>query len=209
MSKLPDQMIQVKRALISVSEKRGLVDLARELISMGVEIISTGGTAKSLREASLEVLEVAQLTGFPEMLDGRVKTLHPRIHGGILARRDLPEHLAQLQAHGIQPIDLVVVNLYPFEATIERPGCGQQEAIEQIDIGGPCLIRAAAKNHSGVVVVVDPVDYELVLGEMRQHGGRVSVATSRRLAQKAFQHTSHYDGVIARWLEKGLGKFIP
>jgi len=196
------RMIEVRRALLSVSDKKGLVEFARGLASMGVEIISTGGTARTLREASLKVQEVAELTGFPEMLDGRVKTLHPFIHGGILARRELPEHMAQLKAHNIKPIDMVVVNLYPFEATIEKPGCSEQEAIEHIDIGGPCLIRAAAKNHTGVAVVVDPQDYEPLLGEIREHGGKISLSTSRALAQKAFELTSRYDALIARWLGK-------
>lgn len=205
MSGCAGEMIRIRRALLSVSDKSGLTDLAQGLTSMQVEIISTGGTARALREAGIQVMEVADVTGFPEMLDGRVKTLHPRIHGGILARRDLPEHMAQLEAHNIRPIELVVVNLYPFEDTIGRAGCTEQEAIEQIDIGGPCLIRAAAKNHMGVVVVVDPQDYDRVLGEMRVHGGTVSQATSRDLAQKAFHRTSQYDGVIARWLARREG----
>lgn len=196
------KMIEVRRALLSVSDKKNLVDFARGLVSMGVEIISTGGTASALRGASVTVREVAELTGFPEMLDGRVKTLHPHIHGGILARRELPEHMAQLKAHNIKTIDMVVVNLYPFEATIGRPGCTEQEAIEQIDIGGPCLIRAAAKNHTAVGVVVDPHDYEPLLQEMRGNGGSISLSTSRALARKAFELTSRYDALIAAWLGK-------
>ncbi len=197
-----ERVIDVRTALLSVSDKRGLVEFARELAAMGVEIISTGGTASILREASLKVREVAEITGFPEMLDGRVKTLHPHIHGGILARRELPEHMAQLKLYNIRPIDMVVVNLYPFEATIHKPGCTEQEAIEQIDIGGPCLIRAAAKNHTGVAVIVDPQDYERVLKEMREKAGGISLETSRGLATKAFALTSRYDGLIAQWLGK-------
>lgn len=199
-------MVRINRALLSVSDKRGLADLARGLASMGVEILSTGGTAKALREGGIQVLEVAEVTGFPEMLDGRVKTLHPRIHGGILARRDLPEHMAQLELHGIKPIDMVVVNLYPFEATVARAGCTEQEAVEQIDIGGPCLIRAAAKNYAGVVVLVDPEDYPGVLEEMMRNQGMVSLATSRKLARKAFGRTSRYDAAICSWLEGRLGE---
>lgn len=201
-----EQMIQVRRALLSVSDKGGLVAFARGLASLGVEIISTGGTARNLREATVKVREVTELTGFPEMLDGRVKTLHPHIHGGILARRELPEHMAQLQAHNIKPIDMVVVNLYPFEAAIERPGCTEQEAVEQIDIGGPCLIRAAAKNHKGVVVVVDPRDYETVLGQMLKNAGKIPLSTSRLLARKAFELTSRYDALIAAWFGKSASE---
>jgi phosphoribosylaminoimidazolecarboxamide formyltransferase/IMP cyclohydrolase len=154
-----------------------------------------------LDEGGVEVVEVAKVTGFPEMLDGRVKTLHPRIHGGILARRDREEHLGQISAHGIRLIDLVVVNLYPFESTIARPGCTLEEAIENIDIGGPCLIRAAAKNHWGVVVLVDPEDYPVILEEMARDGGSVSLETSARLALKAFELTSRYDRAIAGYLK--------
>jgi phosphoribosylaminoimidazolecarboxamide formyltransferase/IMP cyclohydrolase len=193
-------MIRVRRALLSVSDKQGLVELARGLREMGVEILSTGGTARSLTETGVEVMEVAQVTGFPEMLDGRVKTLHPRIHGGILARRDREDHLQQLRTQGIAPIDLVVVNLYPFESTISRPGCTMEEAIENIDIGGPCLIRASAKNHAGVAVVVDPQDYTPLLEEMLRNGACVSQETSLRLARKAFERTSQYDRTIADYL---------
>lgn len=197
-----DEAIMVKRALISVSDKRGLVDLAGKLSGMGVELISTGGTARTLQEGGIQVTEVSRVTGFPEMLDGRVKTLHPRIHGGILARRDREDHLQQLQEHNIVSIDLVVVNLYPFESTIARPDVTLEEAIENIDIGGPCLIRAAAKNHQGVVVVVDPEDYPTVLREIAEKEGAVSHSVSFRLAIKAFERTAHYDRAIAGYLSK-------
>lgn len=193
----------MKRALLSVWDKRGLVDLARGLSALGYELISTGGTARALREAGLPVGEVAEVTGFPEILDGRVKTLHPAIHGGILAQRT-DSHLAELQRQGITPIDLVVVNLYPFEATIAKPDTTLEEAIEQIDIGGVALLRAAGKNHAYVAVVVDPRDYEPVLTELREHGA-VSTETRQRLAIKAFRHTANYDVTIANYLEHRLG----
>jgi phosphoribosylaminoimidazolecarboxamide formyltransferase / IMP cyclohydrolase len=197
-------LVRVQRALLSVSDKMGLLELAKGLRSLGVELLSTGGTAKALTGAGVDVREVASVTGFPEMLDGRVKTLHPRIHGGILARRDLPDHLQQLRDHGIDPIDLVVVNLYPFQSTISRPGCTFQEAIENIDIGGPSMIRAAAKNHSGVVVVVDPGDYVPLLQEMTASGGCVTRETRLRFAKKAFQHTSDYDRAIWEYLNRQI-----
>lgn len=197
-------MITIRRALLSVSEKRGIVELATALVRIGVEILSTGGTFRALTDKGVKVTEVAAVTGFPEMLDGRVKTLHPFIHGGILARRDREDHLRELQGHGIRPIDLVVVNLYPFEATVSRPDCTHEEAVENIDIGGPCLIRAAAKNHAGVVVVVDPDDYPSILAEMDRSGGGVSEETSRRLAQKAFKRTSQYDRAISDYLARCL-----
>jgi phosphoribosylaminoimidazolecarboxamide formyltransferase/IMP cyclohydrolase len=190
----------IRRALLSVSDKTGLVDLARGLAELGVELLSTGGTARALVEAGLTVREVADVTGFPEMLDGRVKTLHPAIHGGILARRDLPAHDEALARHGFGPIDLVVVNLYPFEATVARAGVGFDEAIEQIDVGGPAMIRAAAKNHAGVVVLVDPIQYAPVLAELRRSGGAVAADTRRRLALEAFRRTAQYDAAIASWL---------
>ena len=193
--------LKIKRALLSVTDKNGLAEFAKGLSYMGVSLISTGGTAAKLRDSGLQVTDVAQVTGFPEMLDGRVKTLHPKIHGGILARRDLDDHLAQLERHGIETIDLVCVNLYAFEKTVARPGCTFQDAIENIDIGGPCLIRASAKNHYGVAVVTDPADYESILAEMGQSGGEVSLATRRRLAAKAFRLTNQYDGAIADYLE--------
>jgi phosphoribosylaminoimidazolecarboxamide formyltransferase/IMP cyclohydrolase len=193
-------MPRAKRALLSVSDKRGLVELARGLHALGVEMLSTGGTAKLLAEAGLPVTQVSDYTGFPEMLDGRVKTLHPKIHGGLLGRRDVPAHVAAMQQHGIEPIDLVVVNLYPFRETIAKPGTTLEEAIEQIDIGGPSMLRSAAKNHASVTVLVDPDDYAPVLAEMRAAGGEVSAATNRRLAQKVFHTTALYDGAIADYL---------
>ena len=193
-------MSQIRRALLSVSDKTGLVELARGLAGMGVEILSTGGTARALRQAGVAVREVADVTGFPEILDGRVKTLHPAIHGGILARRDLPEHGAALERHGIGPIDLVAVNLYPFEGTVAKPGVGFDDAIEQIDVGGPAMIRAAAKNHAAVVVLVDPAQYAPLLEELHRSGGAVSLDTRRRLALEAFRRTAQYDAAIAAWL---------
>ena len=193
-------MSMVRRALLSVSDKTGLVDLARGLAELGVELVSTGGTARALTAAGLTVREVADVTGFPEMLDGRVKTLHPAIHGGILARRDLAAHEEALARHGIGPIDLVAVNLYPFEATVVKPGVGYDDAIEQIDVGGPAMIRAAAKNHASVVVLVDPAQYQPVLEELRRSGGAVSADARRRLALEAFRRTAQYDAAIAAWL---------
>jgi phosphoribosylaminoimidazolecarboxamide formyltransferase/IMP cyclohydrolase len=187
----------IKRALLSVSDKTGLVDFARALHALGVELLSTGGTARAIREAGIPVVEVADYTGFPEMLDGRVKTLHPKIHGGILARRDLPEHVEAMQRHGIGGIDLVCVNLYPFAQTVAKPGCSIEEAIENIDIGGPAMVRSAAKNHAHVTIVTDPADYARVIGEMQAGGGSVSEATRFSLAIKAFEHTAAYDGAIA------------
>jgi phosphoribosylaminoimidazolecarboxamide formyltransferase/IMP cyclohydrolase len=193
-------MARVKRALLSVSDKRGLIELARGLHELGVEMLSTGGTAQAIAGAGLPVTQVSDYTGFPEMLDGRVKTLHPKIHGGLLGRRDLPEHAAAMRQHGIEPIDLVVVNLYPFRETIARPGTTLEEAIEQIDIGGPSMLRSAAKNHASVTVLVDPGDYASVLAELRGSSGEVSAATNRRLAQKVFHVTATYDGAIADYL---------
>lgn len=192
-------MRPIRRALVSVSDKTGLVPFARALQELGVEILSTGGTAQLLQGQGVPVTLVSDYTGFPEILDGRVKTLHPRIHGGLLARRSEPTHLQQLAEHGIEPIDLVVVNLYPFEQTVAKPGCSWEEAIENIDIGGPSMIRSAAKNHESVTVIVDPADYEPVLAEMRAQGGVVSLATKRRLAEKAFALTARYDGAIAQY----------
>jgi phosphoribosylaminoimidazolecarboxamide formyltransferase/IMP cyclohydrolase len=191
---------RVRRALLSVSDKTGLVDFARGLAGLGVELISTGGTARALVDAGLVVREVAELTGVPEMLDGRVKTLHPTIHGGILAHRGDPEHARQLARHGIEPIDLVAVNLYPFEQTAARPGAVFDDVVEQIDVGGPAMIRAAAKNHAGVTVLVDPGQYGPVLEELRRSGGELSAESRRRLAQEAFRRTAQYDAAIAAWL---------
>jgi phosphoribosylaminoimidazolecarboxamide formyltransferase/IMP cyclohydrolase len=192
--------IPVRHALVSVSDKTGVVELARALAALGVSILSTGGTARLLAENGVRVTEVADYTGFPEMLDGRLKTLHPKVHGGLLARRDLPEHMAAIGAAGIEPIDLVVVNLYPFQQTIAKPGCTFEDAVENIDIGGPTMLRAAAKNHGGVAVVTDPADYSRILDELRSSGGRLSAATRLGLAKKAFAHTAAYDGAIANYL---------
>jgi phosphoribosylaminoimidazolecarboxamide formyltransferase/IMP cyclohydrolase len=190
---------QVRRALVSVSDKSGVVELGRALSALGVEILSTGGTAQLLTKEGVAATEVSAYTGFPEMLDGRVKTLHPKIHAGVLARRDEPSHMAALRAAGIQPIDLVVVNLYPFQSTVADPDCRFEDAVENIDIGGPSLLRAAAKNHAAVAVVVDPADYASVLDEIRASAG-VSAATRFALAQKAFAHTAAYDGAVSNYL---------
>ncbi len=189
----------VRRALISVHDKTGIVDFARALAKRDIEILSTGGTARTLRDAGVAVRDVADVTGFPEMLDGRVKTLHPRIHGGLLARRDIPDHLATLERHDIPVIDLVVVSLYPFESTVARPGVSRAEAIEQIDVGGPTMIRAAAKNHAAVAVVTDPSQYGPVIEEITGRG-EVTAATRERLAREAFRRTAEYDAAIARYL---------
>ena len=193
-------MASIARALISVSDKTGVVDMARGLAALGAEILSTGGTAKTLRDAGLAVTDVAAYTGSPEILDGRVKTLHPKIHGGLLGRRSEPAHVAQMQQQGIGPIDVVVVNLYPFEAAISKPGCAFDDAIENIDIGGPSMLRSAAKNHQDVLVVVDPADYQPVLQALQS--GAVSAMLRRELAMKVFRHTARYDSVIASYLEK-------
>ena len=192
-------MNRVNRALISVHDKSGIVDFAKGLAALGVEILSTGGTAALLRDSGLKVVDVAEVTGFPEMLHGRVKTLHPKVHGGILARRPLPEHMAALEQHGIRPIDLVVVALYPFEKTVADPDCTLADAIENIDIGGPSMIRGAAKNHESVGVVTDPGQYAAVLEELRASGA-LSDATRYRLAQEAFRRTAQYDAAIATYL---------
>src|SRR5438067_8127788 len=193
-------LARVKRALISVSDKSGLVPFAQGLAVLGIEILSTGGTARTLREAHIPVTPVEQVTGFPEMMEGRVKTLHPAIHGGLLADRSKPEHMEQLAAQRFAPIDLVVVNLYPFEQTIAKPDCSLEEAIENIDIGGPSMVRSAAKNHAAVTVVTSPEDYGPVLEELRSQGGETTLTTRRHLAQKAFAHTADYDTAIAGYL---------
>lgn len=198
----------VKRALISVSDKTGLIPFAQGLAELGVELVSTGGTARTLKEAGLAVTEVADVTGFPEILDGRVKTLHPRIHGGLLAVRNNDLHMEQLKEHDIQPIDLVVVNLYPFAQTISRPDVPYEEAIENIDIGGPSMVRAAAKNHAFVTIVVDAADYDTVLKELRENGA-VSEELRRKLAAKAFRHTAAYDALIASYLSEQAGEPYP
>ncbi|RMH37319.1 MAG: bifunctional phosphoribosylaminoimidazolecarboxamide formyltransferase/IMP cyclohydrolase PurH [Nitrospirae bacterium] len=195
-------MSRLNKALLSVSNKTDIVKMAQGLLELGAEILSTGGTAAALREAGLPVTEVSAYTGSPEILDGRVKTLHPKIHGGLLGRRDLPAHVQQMTEHGIAPIDVVVVNLYPFEATIQQPGCTFDEAVEQIDIGGPSMLRSAAKNHQHVVVVVDPADYDRVLDALKS--GSVSLELRRELAKKVFQHTARYDSLIAAYFERQL-----
>ncbi|MBK4734718.1 bifunctional phosphoribosylaminoimidazolecarboxamide formyltransferase/IMP cyclohydrolase [Noviherbaspirillum pedocola] len=190
----------IKQALISVSDKTGVLEFAQALAAMGVNILSTGGTAKLLADHGVKVTEVADYTGFPEMLDGRVKTLHPKVHGGILARRDLPEHQAALQQHGIPTIDMVVVNLYPFVQTVAKEECSLEDAIENIDIGGPAMLRSSAKNHRDVVVLCDPNDYACVLEELRSANGEVSQATRFALAKKVFAHTAQYDSAITNYL---------
>ncbi|KAF1304733.1 bifunctional phosphoribosylaminoimidazolecarboxamide formyltransferase/IMP cyclohydrolase [Enterococcus sp. JM9B] len=197
----------MKRALISVSDKTGILELAKGLLAAGFEIISTGGTQKVLADANIETITIESVTGFPEMMDGRVKTLHPAIHGGLLARRDLPAHLAAMEAHQISPIDLVVVNLYPFKETIQQPDVTVAEAIEQIDIGGPSMLRSAAKNHASVTVLVDPADYSVVLQELAEEG--VTLATRQRLAAKVFRHTAAYDALIAEFLTEKFEKETP
>jgi phosphoribosylaminoimidazolecarboxamide formyltransferase / IMP cyclohydrolase len=200
---------KIERALISVSDKTGIVDFARELKNFGVEIISTGGTARALRDAGLDVRDVSQVTGFPEMMGGRVKTLHPKIHGGLLGIRDNPDHQSAMQQHDIEPIDLVVVNLYPFEQTISKPNVSKEEAIEQIDIGGPSMIRSAAKNFRDVVVVVDPNRYQLVLDELRINAGATTIELRQELAAYAFMTTAAYDSVIADYFYDLEGKEYP
>ena len=190
----------ITQALLSVSDKTGIVPFAKALAARDIRLLSTGGTAKALADAAVPVTDIGTYTGFPEMLDGRVKTLHPKVHGGILARRDVAEHRAALSAHGIATIDLVVVNLYPFRQAIARPDCTLEDAIENIDIGGPSMVRAAAKNWAHVGVVVDPADYEAILAEIAAHDGALSDAMRFRLMQKAFAHTAAYDGAIANWV---------
>lgn len=201
-------MAKITRALISVSDKTGIIDFSKELAGYGVEILSTGGTAKLLRDAGLTVKDVSEFTGFPEMLDGRVKTLHPKVHGGLLGMRSNPEHVAKMKEHGIENIDMVVVNLYPFEATVAKEGCTLPEAIENIDIGGPTMLRSAAKNHPDVTVLVDSSDYAKVLQEMKANSGAVSPATNFGLAVKVFQHTAAYDGAISNYLGARLGEGV-
>jgi phosphoribosylaminoimidazolecarboxamide formyltransferase/IMP cyclohydrolase len=193
---------RIRRALVSVSDKRHLEPFARALAEEGIEILATGGTRRVLEAAGIRTREVADITGFPEMMNGRVKTLHPRVHGGILALRGDPGHEASMQEHGILPIDLVVVNLYPFEATVEKPGVRREEAIEEIDIGGPSMVRSAAKNHEHVAVVVDPTDYGRVMDGLARHGGTLSRELRRELAAKAFAATAAYDAAISRWLHE-------
>lgn len=194
-------MSKIQRALVSVSKKDGLIDFAKGLSEMGVEILSTGGTAKLLKDNGIPVIQVSNYTGFPEIMDGRVKTLHPLIHGGLLGRRDNEKHLEEMKKHGIKPIDMVVVNLYPFEDTISKEGVKLDEAIENIDIGGPSMLRSSAKNFQDVAVVVDSDDYEDILAEMEENDGAISYDTKMKLSVKAFKHTARYDSLISKYLE--------
>ncbi len=205
---MPDKLRPIARALISVSNKAKLVEFARELAARGIEIISTGGTHKALAAAGIAAKDVSDITGFPEMMDGRVKTLHPSVHGGLLAVREDPEHEAAMLAHGIAPIDLLVVNLYPFEATVAE-GAGFADCIENIDVGGPAMIRAAAKNFDSVTVIVDVEDYDLLLAELAEHHGTTRLAFRRELAQKAFARTAAYDAGISNWLAAEIGEAAP
>ncbi|CAA9316704.1 MAG: IMP cyclohydrolase / Phosphoribosylaminoimidazolecarboxamide formyltransferase, partial [uncultured Microvirga sp.] len=204
---MPSDPKRVARALLSVSDKTSLVPFAQALARRGVALVSTGGTRRTLAEAGLEVEDVSDLTGFAEMMDGRVKTLHPAVHGGLLAVRSNPEHQAALRAQNIAPIDLLVVNLYPFETALAKQS-PFETCIETIDVGGPAMIRAAAKNHGDVAVVVDPADYDAVLAELERHGG-VSAGLRRALAQKAFARTAAYDAAIANWLAGQIGESTP
>src|SRR6202012_771996 len=196
---------RVSRALISVSDKTGVVDFARALAGHGIELISTGGTRKTLSDAGLKVLDVSDITGFPEMMDGRVKTLHPTVHGGLLGLRDKSDHAAAMRVHGIQGIDLLVCNLYPFEATVAR-GADFEETIENIDIGGPAMTRSAAKNHAWVTVVVDVEDYKAVLDEMAANNGATTRALRRKLAQRAYARTAAYDAAVSNWFAGELAQ---
>ena len=205
---MPDDLRRIARALLSASDKTGLVAFAQALHARGIALVSTGGTHRALVEAGLPVTEVSDLTGYPEMMDGRVKTLHPKIHGGLLAIRENPEHEAAMLAHDIAPIDLLVVNLYPFEAALAR-GAGFDECVENIDVGGPAMIRAAAKNHAHVAVVVDPADYARLLEALDRHGGATGLVLRRDLAQKAFARTAVYDAAIANWLAGETGAATP
>ena len=195
-------MAKIKKVIISVSNKAGILECAQELSKFGVEILSTGGTAKSLREAGLAIKDVSEYTGFPEMLDGRVKTLHPKVHGGLLGRRSNPEHVSKMKEYNIDPIDMIIVNLYPFEETVAKKDCTLEDAIENIDIGGPTMLRSAAKNYEDVTVIVDPADYQKVIAEMKANNGVVSKATNFYLAKKVFLRTSQYDAAITDYLAK-------
>src|SRR5690242_16041873 len=205
--------MKIQRALLSVSDKTGIVELAKALLTQGVEILSTGGTAQLLKLNGVVATEVGEYTGFPEMMEGRVKTLHPKIHGGILARRDHPDHVRSMEEHDIPPIDMVVVNLYPFAKTVAKPGCTMGEAIENIDIGGPAMVRAAAKNHAFVAVVTDPADYAALAEKMKSANGALTLEDRYALAAKAFSHTAEYDGMISNWLTardvKGDAREVP
>ena len=198
----------LRRALLSVFDKTGLVEFATALAARDVALVSTGGTARALREAGLDVTDVAEVTGAPEILDGRVKTLHPAIHGGLLARRDVSEHMSTIAEHGIPPIDLLAVNLYPFEATVAS-GASFEDTVEMVDIGGPAMIRAAAKNHESVVLATDPTDYEAVLAALDEHDGKTSLSLRKTLAAKAFARTASYDAAIANWFAEQEGDHLP
>jgi len=195
-------MKKIERAIISVTDKTGVVEFARSLSKFGVQILSTGGTANALRDGGVSVMDISEYTGFPEILDGRVKTLSPKVHGGLLGMRDNPEHVKMMKEHGIENIDLLVVNLYQFEKTVAKEGVTLEEAIENIDIGGPAMLRSSAKNFKDVTVIVDPSDYDEVLKEMEELGGETSLKTRFRLAKKVFQLTHGYDGAISQYLEK-------
>ena len=195
-------MKKIERAIISVTDKTGVVDFARSLSTFSVQVLSTGGTARVLREGGITVTDISEYTGFPEMLDGRVKTLHPKVHGGILGIRDNPEHVKMMKQHGIENIDLLVINLYQFEKTVAKDRVTLEEAIENIDIGGPAMLRSSAKNFRDVTIIVDPADYGLVLKEMGESGRATSLETRFRLAKKVFQLTHQYDGAISAYLEK-------
>jgi phosphoribosylaminoimidazolecarboxamide formyltransferase/IMP cyclohydrolase len=197
-------MGKIERAIVSVTDKAGIVDFAKALSKLGVEILSTGGTARALREGGISVTDISDYTGFPELMDGRVKTLHPKVHGGLLGLRDNPEHVRMMAQHGIKTIDMVVVNLYQFEKTVAKDGVTLDEAIENIDIGGPSMLRSSAKNFKYVTVVVDPSDYEVVLKEMETSGGKTTLETRFRLAKKVFRLTHLYDGAISQYLEKKM-----
>jgi phosphoribosylaminoimidazolecarboxamide formyltransferase/IMP cyclohydrolase len=205
---MTENLRRASRALISVSDKSGVVEFARALAELGIELVSTGGTRKILSDAGLQVLDVSDLTGFPEMMDGRVKTLHPAVHGGLLAIRGNSEHAEAMRAHGIRPIDILIVNLYPFEATVAR-GADFAQCIENIDIGGPAMIRAAAKNHQDVAVLVDANDYAALIEELKRHDGRTTLALRRRLAAKAYAHTAAYDAAIANWFASAIKELAP
>ena len=195
-------LVKIRRALVSVSDKTGVVEFAKALSRMGVTIISTGGTARALSQAGIKVIPVEDVTGFPEMMDGRVKTLHPKVHGGILAIKDNPEHIRAMKTHGIESIDLVCVNLYPFEKSVAQPDCTLAQAVENIDIGGPSMIRSAAKNHAFVAVVTDPAQYPSVIDEMKANDGGLTGPTRSKLALAAFTRTAEYDRAISKYLAK-------
>ena len=195
-------MKKIERAIISVTDKSGVVDFARSLSKFGVQILSTGGTAKALRDGGVSVTDISEYTGFPEMMDGRIKTLHPKVHGGLLGMRDNPDHVRMMKEHGIASIDLIVVNLYQFEKAVSKENVTLDEAIENIDIGGPTMLRSSAKNFKDVTVIVDPSDYDPVLKEMEEQGGSTTLKTRFSLAKKVFKLTHTYDGAISRYLEK-------